>query len=72
MLESRDVKEIERYRINPFSDYAKWDSAAALLFYWPIQMWLFLVLGYAGYRCFKFAFKRLILNYLPPESVKER
>jgi DNA-directed RNA polymerase subunit M/transcription elongation factor TFIIS len=72
VLEDRDVKEIERYRINPFSDYAKWDSATTLLFYWPIQMWLFLILGYSAYRCLKFAFIRLALDYQPPETVKEK
>jgi hypothetical protein len=72
MLNERDVKELERYRINPFSDYAKWDDATALLFYWPLQMWLFLILGYLGYRCLKFAFKRLILHFHPPERVVER
>jgi DNA-directed RNA polymerase subunit M/transcription elongation factor TFIIS len=72
VLHDRDVKEIERYRINPFSDYAKWDESTSLLFYWPIQMWLFLILAYAAYRCLKFAFVRLVLDYLPPETVKER
>lgn len=69
VLDQPDVDEINRYRINPFSDYAKWNSATALLFYWPIQMWLFLILGYAGYRCLKFAFIRLILRFQPPETV---
>ena len=72
VLSAKDVKEIERYRINPFSDYAKWDEAMSLLFYWPIQMWLFLILGYAGYRCLKFAFRRLIFDYLPPETLKKQ
>jgi hypothetical protein len=70
VLSTKDIQEIQRYRINPFSDYAKWDDATALLFYWPIQMWLFLILGYASYRALKFAFKRLVLNYLPPEKIK--
>lgn len=72
VLSDGDLKEVERYRINPFSDHSKWNEATALLFYWPVQMWLFLILGYSSYRCFKFAFKRLILDYAPPETVKAR
>lgn len=69
VLDQRDVDELKRWRINPFSEEAKWDSPLALIFYWPIQGWLFLFLGFLGYLCLKFAFKRLILNFKPPEVV---
>lgn len=71
VLDQRDVDELQRWRTNPFSDEAHWDNALAIIFYWPIQGWLFLLFGYLGYRCIKFAFQRLILHFKPPETVIE-
>lgn len=53
-------------------DKAMDESYLALMFHPGIETW-FVVIGLvAMWKCIKFAFKRLILNYTPPEKIIER
>jgi hypothetical protein len=47
------------------------ESFLAMLFHPGIETWVFVIGIWLCWKCLKFAFKRLVLGYLPPEKVKE-
>ena len=44
----------------------------AYMFHPGIEVWLYAFFIWLMWKCGKFAFKRLILNYMPPEKIKEK
>src|SRR5207249_1834767 len=47
------------------------ESWLALMFHPGIEVWMFVIGIWLCWRCLKFAFRRLVLDYLPPEKIKE-
>ena len=47
------------------------ESWLAMLFHPGIETWVFVFGIWLTWRCLKYAFKRLVLDYLPPEKIKE-
>lgn len=72
ILDKPDVAELARDRTNPFSEEAKWGGYTTVLFYYPIELWLFVFCTWLGWKCVRFAFTRLVFHFRPPEVIKER
>jgi hypothetical protein len=45
---------------------------SAYMFHPGIEVWLVVMALVVMWKCAKFAFKRLVLNYVPPEKIKEK
>lgn len=46
------------------------ESWTALMFHPGIEVWLYVICLWLMWKCAKFAFRRLVLNYLPPEKLQ--
>ncbi len=54
--------------VDKTSDESLW----VYLFHPGIEVWLYVFSLALMWKCIKFAYKRLVLNYMPPEKVKEK
>jgi hypothetical protein len=53
-------------------DKAMDESYLALIFHPGIETWIYVICIWLMWKSGKFAFKRLVLNYMPPEKIKEK
>jgi len=67
MLSQKDADSLMADRMKAFE---KDIDASAYLFHPGIELWVIVMCIWFGWRFLKFAFKRLILNYRPPEKLK--
>ena len=55
-----------------FGAAASQPAMLALIFHPGIETWVVVFCLWLMWRAGKFAFKRLVLNYMPPERIKEK
>jgi hypothetical protein len=67
MLPPNEADALAKDRMGAFE---KEVSISAYLFHPGIELWIFLVCIWLMWKCLRFAFKRLVLNYMPPEKIK--
>jgi ribosomal protein S27E len=48
------------------------ESWLALMFHPGIETWVFVIGIWLSWKCLSFAFRRLVLNYMPPERIREK
>lgn len=74
ILSKGDLTELNKPggRVNPFEEDAKWTEIQILIFYLPIEFWLFFFAGMACWRLGRFGFGRLFFHFHPPERIKEK
>ena len=71
MLETKHADALLADRMAAFED--KDMEISGYIFHPGIELWLILFCAWVGvWYCLRFAFKRLVLNYLPPERIKEK
>jgi len=66
------AKEAEELLADRFKAFEKGVDASGYLFHPGIELWVIVVGIWISWKCLRFAFKRLVLNYTPPEKVKAK
>jgi hypothetical protein len=67
VLDSREADELLTDRLRAFE---KGVEFTAYMFHPGIEVWIVVVLIWLSWKCLRFAFKRLVLNFRPPEKIK--
>jgi hypothetical protein len=71
VLVAKDADSLLKDRLKAFEG-DKDIAISAYMFHPGIEIWLVVMGLVLMWKCAKFAFKRLVLNYLPPEKIKEK
>ena len=65
-------KEAEALLADRLGAFQKDISFSAYMFHPGIETWVVVILIWLSWKCLKFAFRRLVVNYMPPEKIKEK
>jgi hypothetical protein len=71
LLNQKDADNLMADRLGVFSKDPG-PEVVTYMFHPGVELWPAVACIFLLWRCGKFAFKRLVLNYLPPERIKEK
>jgi hypothetical protein len=65
-------KEADDLMADRMAAFEKGIDATGYLFHPGIELWVFVVAIALMWKCLRFAYRRLVVNYMPPEKVKTK
>jgi hypothetical protein len=70
MLSAKDADALLADRMGAFQQ--KEIDFTAYMFHPGIETWVYVIAIWLCWKCLRFSFKRLVLDYMPPERIKEK